>query len=295
MSGFSEFMAFAVTARHASFAGAGRELGVTASTIAKRILRLEERLGAKLFHRTTRQVTLTVEGEALFERCEKVLADIDEIGSLASGTNGEPRGQLRISMPITYGKHVIMPRLARLLPQYPDLQLDVRLTDSFCDLIKDGMDAAIRVGPLEDSRLAAKRIDWQSLVLCASPAYLQQHRKPNRPDQLERHSFVTFRNPTSGRERPVRLQADGEVKEFHPPARVIVNDGEGMVEAARHDAGLTQVPGYMVASAIADGSLVEVLPAYAPPMQPISLVWPGNRLLPARMRLLIETLSTTLV
>jgi DNA-binding transcriptional LysR family regulator len=150
MSGFSEFMAFAVTARHASFAGAGRELGVTASTIAKRILRLEERLGTKLFHRTTRQVTLTVEGEALFARCEKVLADIDEIESLASGTNGEPRGQLRISMPITYGKHVIMPRLARLLPQYPGLQLDVRLTDSFCDLIKDGMDAAIRVGPLED-------------------------------------------------------------------------------------------------------------------------------------------------
>lgn len=292
MSGFTEFMAFAVTARHASFAGAGRELGITASTVAKRILRLEERLGARLFHRTTRQVTLTVEGEALFARCEKVLADIEEIESLASGTGAQPRGQLRISMPITYGKKVVMPALARLLSQHPGLQLDVRLSDAFCDLIKDGMDAAIRVGALDDSRLTAKRIDWQRLVVCASPGYLRQHRKPARPDQLERHSFVAFRNPTSGRERPVQLQVDGAVRDFHPPVRAVVNDGEGMVEAARSGAGLTQVPRYMAEDAIADGSLIEVLAAYAPPAEPISLVWPGNRLLPARMRLLIETLSS---
>lgn len=292
MSGFSEFVAFAVTARHASFAGAGRELGITASTVAKRILRLEERLGIKLFHRTTRQVTLTFDGEALFARCEKVLADIDEIESLASGTSGEPRGQLRINLPITYGKRVVMPRLARLLSQHPGLQLDVRLSDSFCDLIKDGMDAAVRVGELDDSRLAAKRIDWQRLVLCASPAYLRQRRKPTRPVQLEQHSFVAFRNPTSGRERPVQLQVDGGLREFHPTARAVVNDGEGMVEAARNDAGLTQVPRFMAEDALADGSLVEVLAAYAPPAEPISLVWPGNRLLPARMRLLIETLSS---
>lgn len=292
MSGFSEFMAFAVAARHASFARAGRELGITASTVAKRILRLEERLGIKLFHRTTRQVTLTSDGEALFARCAKVLADIDEIESLAAGTSGEPRGQLRISMPITYGKRVVMPRLARLLSQHPGLQLDMRLTDSFCDLIKDGMDAAVRVGELDDSRLAAKRIDWQRLVLCASPAYLRQRGKPAHPDHLEQHTFVLFRNPTSGRERPVQLQIDGRLRDFHPIARALINDGEGMVEAARNDAGLAQVPRFMADDALADGSLVEVLAAYAPPAQPISLVWPGNRLLPARMRLLIETLSS---
>lgn len=292
MSGFSEFMAFAVSARHASFARAGRELGITASTVAKRIVRLEERLGVKLFHRTTRQVTLTSDGEALYARCEKVLADIDDIESLASGASGEARGQLRINMPITYGKRVVMPRLARLLSQHSGLLLDVRLSDSFCDLIKDGVDAAIRVGPLDDSRLAAKRIDWQRLVLCASPVYLRHSRKPTRPDQLGKHHFVLFRNPTSGRERPVQLQVNGRLQEFHPAARVVVNDGEGMVEAARNDAGLAQVPCYMAEDAIADGSLVELLAAYAPPPLPISLIWPGNRLLPARMRLLIETLSS---
>ncbi|HJV84156.1 MAG TPA: LysR family transcriptional regulator [Noviherbaspirillum sp.] len=292
MSGFSEFIAFAVTARHASFARAGRELGITASTVAKRILRLEERLGIKLFHRTTRQVTLTSDGEALYARCEKVLADIDEIESLASGTSGEPRGQLRINMPITYGKRIVIPRLARLLSQHPGLELDMRLSDSFCDLIKDGVDAAIRVGKLDDSRLAAKRIDWQHLVLCGSPAYLRLHRKPTRIDQLDQHHFVVFRNPTSGRERPVQLHVSGRLREFHPPTRVVINDGEGMVEAARNDAGLTQVPRYMAEDAIADGSLVEVLAANAPPPQPVSLIWPGNRLLPARMRLLIDILSS---
>ncbi|HWJ93898.1 MAG TPA: LysR family transcriptional regulator [Telluria sp.] len=291
MSGFSEFIAFASAARLASFAGAGRELGITASTVAKRIARLEERLGVKLFHRTTRQVTLTCDGEALYARCEKVLADIDEIESLASGASGAPRGVLRINMPITYGKRVVLPRLAQLVAQYPGLELDVRLSDAFCDVVKDGMDAAIRIGPLDDSRLAARRIDWQHLVLCASPAYLRAHGKPSRAAQLKDHSFIVFRNPTSGRERPVQVQAGESLHEFHPASRVMINDGEGMVEAARHGVGMTQVPVYMAQDALADGSLVEVLPSCRPPAQPVSLIWPGNRLLPPRMRLLIETLA----
>lgn len=291
MSGFSEFMAFASAARLASFARAGRELGITASTVAKRIARLEERLGVKLFHRTTRQVTLTGDGEALYQRCEKVLADIDEIESLASGASGEARGILRISMPITYGKRVVLPRLATLVARHPGLALDVRLSDAFCDVVKDGMDAAVRIGPLDDSRLAARRIDWQELVLCASPDYLRSRGKPARVTQLGQHSFVVFRNPTSGRERPIQLRdRDGE-HEFHPPSRVTINDGEGMVEAARHGMGLTQVPSYMAQDALDDGSLVEVLRACRPPALPVSLIWPGNRLLPPRMRLLIETLG----
>jgi DNA-binding transcriptional LysR family regulator len=291
MSGFSGFMAFAVTARHASFARAGRELGITASTVAKRIARLEERLGVKLFHRTTRQVTLTGDGEALYARCEKVLADIDEIESLASGASGAPRGVLRINMPITYGKRVVLPKLAQLVARHPGLELDVRLSDAFCDVVKDGMDAAIRIGPLADSGLAARRIDWQHLVLCASPAYLRAHGKPSRAAQLKDHSFVVFRNPTSGRERPVQAQAGDTLQEFHPASRVMINDGEGLVEAARHGVGMTQVPIYMAQDALADGTLVEVLPSCRPPAQPVSLIWPGNRLLPPRMRLLIETLA----
>uniref|UniRef100_UPI002FDF4191 LysR family transcriptional regulator n=1 Tax=Noviherbaspirillum sp. TaxID=1926288 RepID=UPI002FDF4191 len=161
MSGFSQFFAFACAARHGSFARAGRELGVTPSTVAKRIVRLEEQLGIKLFHRTTRQVSLTSDGEALFARCEKILADIDELEALAAGTGGEPRGELRINAPIAYGKRMVLPVVADLLLRHPGMTADVRLTDQVCDLIKDGMDAAIRIMPLEDSRLASRQIGVQ--------------------------------------------------------------------------------------------------------------------------------------
>jgi LysR family transcriptional regulator for bpeEF and oprC len=291
MSGFSQFLAFATTARHGGFAQAGRELGVTASTVAKRIMRLEEQLGVKLFHRTTRQVTLTSDGSALFARCEKVLADIEEIESLASGAGGEVRGKLRLNVPITYGKRIVMPVLAQLLGAHRELHLEVRLSDAFCDLIKDGVDAAIRVGPLNDSQLAARRIDWQELVVCASPDYLERHRKPAHPERLGKHAFILFRNPTSGRERPLQFQIGGRPVELTPSTRMVLDDGEGMAEAARLGLGLTQVPHYMAEHALEHGTLVEVLGSFRPPPQPVSVVWPGNRLMPARVRVLIDALA----
>ena len=291
MSGFSQFLSFASTARHGSFAHAGRELGVTASTVAKRIIRLEEQLGVKLFHRTTRQVTLTSDGEVLYARCEKILSDIDELETLATGTLGQPRGELRINVPITYGKRVVMPAVAKLLAAHPGLTADVRLSDQLCDLIRDGMDAAIRIMPLADSRLASKQIGWQHLVTCASPAYLAQHGRPDHPSRLDGHAFVMFRNPTSGRGRPIQLAIKGRVTEMHPTCRLLIDDGEGMVQAALLGTGLIQVPDYMAAEELVRGSLVEVLAAYKPPPLPISVIWPGNRLMPARVRALIEVLS----
>ncbi|MEC4722503.1 LysR family transcriptional regulator [Noviherbaspirillum sp. CPCC 100848] len=292
MSGFTQFIAFASAARHRSFAHAGRELGITASTVAKRILRLEEQLGVKLFHRTTRQVTLSSDGEALYARCEKILADIHELETLAAGTHGEPRGELRINAPITYGKHVVLPAVSRLLQAHPDLSADVRLTDQLCDVIKDGIDAAVRIMPLIDSRLASKRIGWQHLVVCGSPDYLARRGKPKHPAQMDGHAFIVFRVPTSGRERPLQFSVDGEVLELHPRYRMLIDDGEGMVESACHGTGLIQVPDYMAAESIGSGRLVEVLRDFRPPPLPVSIVWPGNRLLPARVRLLIDALSS---
>lgn len=291
MSGFTQFIAFASAARHRSFAHAGRELGITASTVAKRIVRLEEQLGVKLFHRTTRQVTLSSDGEALYARCEKILADIHELEALAAGTHGEPRGELRINAPITYGKHVVLPAVSRLLREHPELSADVRLTDQLCDVVKDGIDAAVRIMPLIDSRLASRRIGWQHLIVCASPDYLARRGKPKHPTKLEEHAFIVFRNPTSGRERPLQFAVDGEVMELHPRYRMLIDDGEGMVESACHGTALIQVPDYMAAEAIRHGRLTEVLQSYRPPPLPISIVWPGNRLLPARVRLLIDALA----
>lgn len=291
MSGFARFIAFSCAARHGSFAKAGRELALTPSTVAKRICGLEAELGVKLFHRTTRQVRLTADGEVLHARCEKILADIGELEQLAAGANTEPRGELRVSLPITYGKQMVLPVLARLLIQYPELRADVRLSDQQCDLIRDGLDAAVRIMPLEDSRLTYRQVDEQYLTLCASPAYLQRRGLPTHPDQLQEHDFVVFRNPTSGRQRPVQLQLHGQMLNLHPPYRVILDDGEGLVEAARHGAGLTQVPDYMAADALRRGDLIEVMSDHRPPPMPVSVVWPGNRLMPSRLRVFIDALA----
>lgn len=291
MSGFSQFLAFACAARHGNFAHAGRELGVTPSTVAKRIVRLEEQLGVKLFHRTTRQVTLTTDGEALYARCEKILADVDELESLAAGASGEPRGELRINVPISYGKRVVLPALAGLLIRHPDLTADVRLSDQVCDLVKEGMDAAVRILPLNDSRLASRQVGLQHLVACASPAYLESAGMPRHPSRLESHAFILFRNPTAGRERPVQFQVNGKPLDLHPPRRVMLDDGEGMVRAACLGLGLTQVPDYMAMDELARGTLVEVLAAFRPEPMPISIVWPGNRLMPPRVRAFIDVLA----
>lgn len=293
MSGFSQFLAFACAARHGSFAHAGRELGVTPSTVAKRIVRLEEQLGVKLFHRTTRQVTLTTDGEALYARCEKILADIEELETLAAGASGEPRGELRINVPITYGKRVVLPVLAGLLLQHPGMTADVRLSDQVCDLIKDGMDAAIRILPLNDSRLASRQIGLQHLVVCASPAYLELHGTPQHPLRLDGHNFILFRNPTAGRERPVQFQLNGKQVDLHPERRMMLDDGEGMVQAARLGLGLTQVPDYMAMDELARGALVEALAPFRPAPMPISVIWPGNRLMPPRVRAFIDALAAT--
>jgi LysR family transcriptional regulator, regulator for bpeEF and oprC len=156
MSGFGRFLAFACVVRRGSFARAGRELALTPSTVAKRISGLERELGVKLFHRTTRQVQLTGDGQALYVRCEKILADIGELENLAAGTNVVPRGELRLNLPITYGKQVVMPVIAHLLREHPELRADVRLSDQQCDLIRDGIDAAVRIMTLDEPCVPAR-------------------------------------------------------------------------------------------------------------------------------------------
>jgi LysR family transcriptional regulator, regulator for bpeEF and oprC len=292
MSGLQQYLAFAETAKHGSFAAAARELGGTASALAKAVSRLEGSLGVKLFHRTTREVSLTPDGERLFHRCQRVLAEVEDLQADAAGTRASPSGLLRVDLPIVYGKRVVLPLLAALVQRHPALEIDVRLHDSYVDLVRDGIDLAVRVGALQDSTLVARRIDRQVTVLCASPAYLQQRGTPRRIEELAGHAAVLFRQPTSGRNRPWRFRQRGTPVEMNPPARVRVNDGEGMIEAAKLGLGLCQLPDNMVQGELARGELVEVLPACRPEAEPISVVYPSGRLLPSRVKAAIEALET---
>jgi len=290
MNNVQQVVAFATAARNSSFAKAARELSQTPSTIAKSIARLESQLGVKLFHRTTRQVSLTADGQQLFTQCQRILDEVELLKSFAAGARGDPSGLLRIEAPVTYGKRVVLPVLAKLLERYPRLRIDARLSDQISDVIREGLDAVIRTGPLNDSRLVGRQIGTYSLITCASPAYLARHGTPRAPDDLERHHCLVFRLPTSGRDRPLQFRVNGADTEIHPEARLRLGDGEALVEAASAGLGVVQVPDYMVADAHGAGRVVEVLRAFRAPPIPISVLYPSTRLLPPRVRALIDAL-----
>lgn len=291
MSSVQQYLAFAQTARHGSFAAAARDLGTVPSTLAKAVRRLERVLGVALFHRTTRQVRLTPDGERLFRRCERILGEIEALQAEASGAREALGGILRIDAPVAYGQQVVLPRLAQLQKKHPALGLDLRLNDAQIDLLRDGVDLAVRIGELKDSTLVARRIDWQGLVLCAAPAYLTERGTPRRLRDLDAHVAVTFRMPGSGRDRAWQFRQRGRIVTVAPPARTHVNETGGLLEAARLGLGLCQMPDYVAATSLARGELVELMAGLRPPALPISLVYPGGRLMPARLRAAIEALA----
>ena len=292
MQGLQQFLAFAQTARRGSFAAAARDLGGSPSTLAKSVARLETSLGVKLFHRTTRQVSLTADGERLFHRCERMLAEFEDLKADASGVRAAPSGTLRLDLPVFYGRRFVLPILAKLQRQHPALVFEVRLRDSFADLVKEGIDLAVRAGELSDSSLVARRIDSQGLVLVASPAYLRAHGTPARLEDLAGHKAVAFRMPTSGRNRPWQLKQGRRIVEMHPVHSAQISDTEALGAAALLGLGLGQLPDYVVQDELARGKLVEVLGEHRPPPMPLSAVVPSGRLLPPRVRVVLDALET---
>lgn len=285
------FAAFAAAARHASFAAAARELGLTASAVAKSVARFEDDLGLRLFHRTTRQVTLTSEGHELYERCRRIVDEIEALRDEASGARAEPGGTLRLNAPIVLGRTLVVPALAALVRQHPRIALDVGFSDRYVDLVSDGLDAAVRIGHLPDSTLVARPIGAQQLVVCASPRYLRRRGTPVTPADLGAHACLVFRNPTTGRPRPWQLRDGDRPLELSPASSAVLGDGEALVAAAAAGMGLAQVPDYMAAEAMRRGQVAEVLARYRPAPVPISVVYPRARRVTPRLRALIAALA----
>lgn len=291
MHGLQPLIAFAATARHGSFAAAAREQGQAPSTLAKAVARLEAGLGLQLFQRTTRQVRLTVDGERLYQRCQRVLAELDDLQTMASGSRAAPSGELRVAMPVFYGKRFVLPRLAALLHRHPALRLDARLSDQYMDIVREGLDLAVRIGELDDSSLVAKRVDWQSLCLCASPDYLRRAGTPRHIEDLAAHAAVLFRLPSTGRDRPWQLRQRGQLVTLQPQAALRINETEGVLEAVRLGVGIAQLPDNVAADDIAAGRLVDLLPGLRPPRMPVHLVMPSGRMVAPRVRAAIDALS----
>jgi LysR family transcriptional regulator for bpeEF and oprC len=291
MQSLPQLLAFAEAAKHQSFARAARGLGCAPSTLAKSVLRLERSLGVKLFHRTTRQVSLTADGQNLYARCQRVLAELEELQATAASTRDRVGGSLRIDMPTSFGRRVVLPVLMQLAQDHPALEFDLRFSDVQVDIVKEGVDLAIRIGPLQDSTLVARPIATQTLRLCASPAYLEKNGRPKGIADLDSHPALLFRMPGTGRDRPWQFSVRGEIVELHRRGRMRFSEGEAMVQAAIDGLGLIQVPDYLVDAALASGTLAELLPRLRPPPMPISAVYPSQRLLPPRVRTVLDALS----
>ncbi len=284
-------VSFVSAARHAGFAGAARDLGHSPSAVAKNVARLEAELGVRLFHRTTRQVSLTPDGKELLERCARIVDEVDALEAAAAGAKSEVRGTLRIDMPVAYGHSVVLPVLAALLARFPQLELDARFSDHVVDITREGLDAAIRIGPLADSRLVGRRLDEQILLTCASPGYLARHGTPDKPEDLARHRCLLFRLPSTGRDRPWQYRRGKRSVQWMPDGGMRLGDGESLRQLAAADLGVIQVPHYIAESALRTGELVEVLREYRPAPTPISLVYPSHRQIPPRVRALAEALQ----
>lgn len=293
MQNIQQVLSFVSVARLGNFAAAARELGQAPSTTAKSVARLEQQLGLKLFHRTTRQVRLTGDGERLFEHCRRILDEVEQFRAVAAGVSGKPAGVLKLDVPLAYGRSVVVPRLAELQRRYPALALDVRFSDQMVDVIAEGLDAVIRIGALSDSRLVAQRIGWQQLVVCASTSYLAAAGTPRTPAALAKHRCLAFRLPTTGRPRPWQFSDAGEALEWTPAVHTVFGDGEALVAMALAGQGLIQVPDYMAAAALKRGRLREVLRRFRPAPMPIQLVYPSRHLVPPRLQVLIDALRAS--
>lgn len=289
LSGLSAFVA---TVDAGGFAPAARRLGLSASAVGKAVARVEARLGVRLLSRTTRQMMMTFEGEQLYARATRLLDDLRDVEGMMANQRTSPVGRVRISLPATLGRMMIVPRLGGFIAAYPGIDLDVGIDDRKVDLVEGGYDLAIRTGTLEDSGLIARRLGAHRFVLCAAPAYLAQRGTPIALADLAAHTCIRFRYPTTGLLE--KWSFDGRDYDRDLPGGPTFNDGEAVVLAAMAGLGLAQLPDYAVADAISDGRLITLLPQHACLRGNLWLVRPSHRAHLPRVEALAGFLSEIL-
>lgn len=282
---------FCLAAELGSFTAAASQAGVTPGAVSKGVGRLETRLGARLFVRTTRQIRLTDVGQLYYDQCRQALGQIVDAERLVTGQQLTPSGAVRMSMPSTYGQHRILPLLPRFRERYPLVQLELQLSNRNVDFIDGHFDLAIRARAPADSRLVARKLEDAALVVVASPAYLVRRGAPTSLADLAGHECVQFVLPSNGRRIEWSFRVAGQDVEVGTPGQITCSDElYAGVQLARHGAGLYQAYRFMVERELASGELREVLPDLAGRSRPFSIVYPHGRHLPLRVRMLVDYL-----
>lgn len=264
------------------------------SSVSTAIQDLETRVGARLLHRTTRRVTATQDGAAFYERCLRVIADVEEAEGLFRQEGTGPRGLLRIDVPGRIGRLIVAPALPEFLDLYPEIEVSLGVTDRAVNLIEDNVDCVLRVGPLNDSRLIARTIGELPLLNVASPAYLVRHGVPMIPDDLKAHLAVRYASPSSGRVEDWEWSDNGEVRTMPMRGRVIVNSAEAYIAGCLAGLGLIQIPAYDVKAHLAAGELVEVMPDHRAEPMPMALLYPHRQHLSRRLQVFADWLDALL-
>ncbi|GJE53246.1 HTH-type transcriptional regulator DmlR [Methylobacterium tardum] len=270
-------IAFARAASLGSYTAAARVLGVSPSAVSKSVQRLEARLGLSLFTRTTRSLTLTPEGRDLHERALRLLREAEAIEQAAVAARSEPAGTLKVTAPLPIGVHLLAPALPRFRARHPKLAVDLRLGDRFVDLIEEGIDVAIRVGDLADSRLVSRRLAPHRLCAFASPDYLARRGTPAHPDELAGHACVNFRFQSTGQTLRWPFRIGAKVLDVTPDAGLVTDSSDAVAAILVAGGGIGISPTYVVAPLVARGALVPILRDFAVERSAVTALWPESR------------------
>ncbi|WP_421576706.1 LysR family transcriptional regulator [Stenotrophomonas maltophilia] len=274
-----------------SFTVAAGQLGISQSGLSRAIGRLESALGVRLLHRNTRNVSLTPDGRQFVEHCAPLLSGLEDAERRLGDRPSTPSGVLKLTAPSMFGRKVLVPLAGQLMATHPQLQFELVLNDRLVDLVEEGFDAALRTGPISDVRMVARPLRPLNWVTVASPAYIARYGEPASVDALHDHACLAVRNLRSGRLVDWQFrEADGQLREFTPPARMVFDSGDPLVEGALAGIGIVQVMDFAVADALADGRLQRVLQPFEGRSRVLSLVYPPSRQASPKLQVLAEVL-----
>ena len=279
---------FVQVAETRSFVAAGRLLGVSASAVGKSVARLEERLGVRLFHRSTRSVTLTAEGALFLERSRRILSEIEAAELELSQASAAPRGRLRVSLPLV--SPLMLPVLGDFMAEYPEIELDLDFSDRLVDVIEEGFDAVVRTGEPGDSRLTARRLGTFRSLPVAAPGYLARHGTPRVPEDLLHHTCLHYRFPNSGKLEHWALRQAAGAEELQVPTSMICNNIETRVCFVLRELGIAYLPDFAIREQLAAGSLVPVLEDYAERTGVFYVLWPASKHASPKVRAFVDYL-----
>jgi len=290
MDRFNAMRVFTRIVELGGFAKAADSLQVPRASVTVLVKQLEAHLGVQLLHRTTRQVSTTLDGAAYYRRCVQLLADLEETEAVFSAARQNPRGTLRVDMPAGIGRLIVIPVLPEFTERYPLIDLEIGLNDRPVDLIRDGVDCVLRGGQALDDSLVARPLVLVEQVTCASPGYIERMGMPTALADLEGHLMVEYFSSVTGKRFGLEFQQAGQLQAIDLPKRLSVSSADGYLAACEAGYGLVQIPYYHVVEQLRSGQLCEVLRDHPPPGLPLSAMYPPHRQMSARVRVFVDWL-----